>query len=125
MYFGNNKITIQILILFYLQWLIKQLPLIIRKIAGGLKLDDHCGPFQLRPFYDSVKRIIEALLGRALSCWCFILLMHCRMPNENLFSNLHNCVSNQRRTELKIFSSVITMFINDEMFLNEFFNVLA
>ena len=22
-------------------------------IAGGLKLDDHCGPFQLRPFYDS------------------------------------------------------------------------
>jgi len=24
-------------------------------IAGGLKLDDHCGPFQPRPFYDSVK----------------------------------------------------------------------
>jgi len=23
-------------------------------IAGGLKLDDHYGPFQLRPFYDSV-----------------------------------------------------------------------
>ena len=23
-------------------------------IAGGLKLDDHCGPFQLRPFYDSM-----------------------------------------------------------------------
>ena len=23
-------------------------------IAGGLKLDDHCGPFQPRPFYDSV-----------------------------------------------------------------------
>ena len=22
-------------------------------IAGGLKLDDHCGPFQPRPFYDS------------------------------------------------------------------------
>ena len=21
-------------------------------IAGGLKLDDHCGPFQPRPFYD-------------------------------------------------------------------------
>ena len=25
-------------------------------IAGGLKLDDHCGPFQPRPFYDSMKR---------------------------------------------------------------------
>jgi len=24
-------------------------------IAGELKLDDHCGPFQPRPFYDSVK----------------------------------------------------------------------
>ena len=23
-------------------------------ISGGLKLDDHCGPFQPRPFYDSV-----------------------------------------------------------------------
>ena len=23
-------------------------------IAGGLKLDDHCGPFQPRPFYDSL-----------------------------------------------------------------------
>jgi len=22
--------------------------------AGGLKLDDHCGPFQPRPFYDSL-----------------------------------------------------------------------
>ena len=22
--------------------------------AGGLKIDDHCGPFQPRPFYDSV-----------------------------------------------------------------------
>jgi len=21
-------------------------------IAGGLKLNDHCGPFQPRPFYD-------------------------------------------------------------------------
>ena len=23
-------------------------------IAGGVKLDDHCGPFQPRPFYDSL-----------------------------------------------------------------------
>jgi len=23
-------------------------------VAGGLKLDGHCGPFQPRPFYDSV-----------------------------------------------------------------------
>ena len=28
--------------------------LVTRHKAGGLKLDDHCGPFQPRPFYDSM-----------------------------------------------------------------------
>jgi len=28
--------------------------LVTLHIAGGWKLDDHCGPFQPRPFYDSV-----------------------------------------------------------------------
>ena len=28
--------------------------LVTLHIAGGLKLDDHCGPFQPRPFYDSM-----------------------------------------------------------------------
>jgi len=27
-------------------------------IAGGLKLDEHYGPFQPRPFYDSMTRSI-------------------------------------------------------------------
>jgi len=30
-------------------------------IAGGLKLDDHCGPFQPRPFYDPVIRLLFVL----------------------------------------------------------------
>ena len=29
--------------------------LVTLHIAGGLKLHDHCGPFQPRPFYDSMK----------------------------------------------------------------------
>jgi len=29
--------------------------LVTLHIAGGLKLDDHCGPFQARPFYDCMK----------------------------------------------------------------------
>ena len=29
--------------------------LAILHIAGGLKLNGHCGPFQPRPFYDSVR----------------------------------------------------------------------
>jgi len=28
--------------------------LVTLHIAGGLKLNDHCGPFQPRPFYDSM-----------------------------------------------------------------------
>ena len=28
--------------------------LVTLHIAGGLKLDDHCGPFQPRPFYDFI-----------------------------------------------------------------------
>ena len=28
--------------------------LVTLHIARGLKLDDHCGPFQPRPFYDSI-----------------------------------------------------------------------
>ena len=28
--------------------------LVTLHIAGGLKLDDHCGPFQPRPFCDSI-----------------------------------------------------------------------
>ena len=31
--------------------------LVTLNIAGELKLDDHCGPFQPRPFYDSMTMI--------------------------------------------------------------------
>jgi len=34
--------------------------LVTLHIAGGLKLNDHCGPFQPRAFYDSV--IISIML---------------------------------------------------------------
>ena len=32
-------------------------------VAGGLKLDDHCGPFQPRPFYDSMKAFRVSVTG--------------------------------------------------------------
>ena len=32
-------------------------------VAGGLKLDDHCGPFQPRPFYDSMTHQVNSLLS--------------------------------------------------------------
>jgi len=31
-------------------------------IAGGLKLNDHCGPVQPRPFYDSLSITLKQLL---------------------------------------------------------------
>jgi len=30
--------------------------LVTLHIAGGLKLNDHCGPFQPRPFYDPMNK---------------------------------------------------------------------
>ena len=35
--------------------------LVTLHIAGGLKLDDHCGPFQPRPFYDSMMILYAAV----------------------------------------------------------------
>jgi len=32
-------------------------------VAGGLKLNDHCGPFQPRSFYDSKKLLRKILLN--------------------------------------------------------------
>ena len=34
--------------------------------AGGLEVDDHCGPFQLRPFCDSMIRVIKIVARCAL-----------------------------------------------------------
>ena len=36
-------------------------------IAGVLKLDDHCGPFQPRPFYDSIRVLSTILYVRCLN----------------------------------------------------------
>jgi len=36
--------------------------LVTLHIAGGLKLNDHCAPFQPRPFYDSLPEITVVLL---------------------------------------------------------------
>ena len=37
-------------------------------MAGGLKLDDHCGPFQPRPFYDSMILSILKLPEKSIHC---------------------------------------------------------
>ena len=38
-------------------------------IAGGLKLNDRCGPFQPRPFYDSVILRAEIRTRRSLTSY--------------------------------------------------------
>ena len=39
-----------------LVWCLPTLPM-----AGELKLNDHCGPFQPRPFYDSMSKLVDNL----------------------------------------------------------------
>jgi len=43
-------------------------------IAGGLKLDDHCVPFQPRPFYDSCdfndSKVSPSSTAGKLDCLC-------------------------------------------------------
>jgi len=41
--------------------------LVTLHIAGAVKLDEHCGPFQPRPFYDSMKKYCSAWLGKLTS----------------------------------------------------------
>ena len=44
--------------------------LVTLHIAGGLKLDDHCVPFQPRPFYDSVILFRDTTYSFLLSDEC-------------------------------------------------------
>ena len=37
-------------------------------IAGGLKLDEHYGPFQPRPFYDSMNKLFTQRVVRPWYC---------------------------------------------------------
>ena len=45
-------------------------------IAGELKLDDHCGPFQPRPFYDSMKKVFFTPCILQVAAWV-VALNHC------------------------------------------------
>jgi len=40
--------------------------LVTLHIAGGLKFDDHSGPFQSRPFYDSMITFLSGLIQQNL-----------------------------------------------------------
>jgi len=59
--------------------------LVTLHIAGGLKLDDHCGPFQPRPFYDSVLRseVLECGVGDLL---CYQIHDHSTSRNNHVNS---------------------------------------
>ena len=51
--------------------------------AGGLKFSDHCGPFQPRPFYDSMTGVLSSNHG-----WldCMILVF------SNLNDSMHGTI---------------------------------
>ena len=64
-------------------------------IVGGLKLDDHCGPFQPRPFYDSMS---FTCLANKICCnkYCkgsswWLLLLLCKANMKYRLMTQHNC----------------------------------
>lgn len=60
-------------------------------IGGVLKLDDHCGPFQLRTFYDS--RITPQLVHAAL----LTIPSACRVLYPSMYTMTINCNRVKRR----------------------------
>jgi len=49
-------------------------------VAGGLKLYDHCGPFQPRPFYDdSMINQLGQKKSFSLSMLCVLSTLACRL----------------------------------------------
>ena len=54
-------------------------------IAVGLKLDEHCGPFQPRPFYDSMIKMVPPFTSGNLTC---VLLKLCPLCSRDGFAPL-------------------------------------
>ena len=61
--------------------------LVTLHIAGGLKLNDHCGPFQPRPFCDSVITVIVTVSSATAQCALPVLGHFSFMYNKS--SNFH------------------------------------
>ena len=49
-------------------------------LAGGWKLDDHCGPFQPRPFYGSVSSLGRFLAKQQYAGFCCIAKINQERP---------------------------------------------
>jgi len=76
---------------------------------GGLKLDDHCGPFQPRPFYDSMLAMLEThllfvclfsvkdIITKGPTCstkqFCCDIKMNIKNPFKSISENL--CLQNK------------------------------
>jgi len=81
--------------------------LVTLHIAGGLKLDDHCDPFQPRPFYDSVIQSIYWYLVLKLclitDTWYQPLVPVASWSNKLYWSGLGPCAISFRPVALIIF----------------------
>jgi len=72
-------------------------------IAGGLKLDDHCGPFQPRPFYDYM---------------IFFPLM-LAVANSFHLSSFNKSMLVRSRTSLNQFKMVVSFLIKSNLSGND------
>jgi len=76
-------------------------------IAGGLKPDDHCGPFQPRPFYESMKSG-PGVFQKFLPLW--IILWVCNFIAFATITGWRQSCSLARGWNMKQISSILPVF---------------
>ena len=73
-------------------------------IAGGLKLDGHCGPFQPRPFYDAMVYLNGNPAVAQRSSFQYQMYL-CKYIGKIPSSHVFNCLFSQLNSEFPCFLS--------------------
>jgi len=76
-------------------------------VAGGLKLSDHCGPFQPRPFYDSMIYLL---------CHTYCCHVH--------YDHIQHCIQLPQNTEVLVLRIFQALFFNFHVLISDLSSVL-
>ena len=81
--------------------------------AGGLKVDDHCGPFQPRPFYDSMILLVLSQEKKEIYMYMHLFIY---------FTEYQSLLSFQTRANKQTRPRIKGELINIKSYLNDYAN---